>query len=394
MTLRKYWVLLGLLAVSAAMAGPFSFVKVTDTNDNGGFLDDFAAPAYNDTGQVAFYGSYGLQPGSALWTATAPAYGPIGPLSLIADTTGSYSGFGTNHLTINSTGQVAFYADLDAGGNGVYLYDGVSSVGTVLDTSGSVGGHGGIWHLGNEPGLNDSGHVAYNVRFLNGEIGTYLDNGTVNELIYTAIAPDISNLGHQVALNNNGLVALKAVDGGTHTLVAATTSGYDRWANPQGGPYQFVQLDNQPAINDNNQVLFKGYESLITNPGLYIATDSGVTLVTQRPYIDSHYALNNQGTVLYLDNTGNNDNTLYMWKNGVETEVLKSGDLLEGHLVTNIRIGSYSLNNLDQLAFYAELDDGTHGVYVAGLSPVPEPASLLFLLLGGTWVGWRRRRSA
>jgi hypothetical protein len=64
-------------------------------------------------------------------------------------------------------------------------------------------------------------------------------------------------------------------------------------------------------------------------------------------------------------------------------KVITTEDTLFGSKVKNLRLSSEGINNSGQIAFYADFEDGTGGVFRADPTPVPEPGSALGLLAFG-----------
>jgi hypothetical protein len=121
-------------------------------------------PSINDGGTVAFRASLGFTGISGIFKGSG------GPLTTIADTSGPFGGFG--EPSINRGGTVAFWALLDAGGEGIFtgpdpVADKVISTGDLL--FGST-----VTALGvSRVGLNDAGEVAFRAMLSDGTIGIY-----------------------------------------------------------------------------------------------------------------------------------------------------------------------------------------------------------------------------
>lgn len=95
-------------------------------------------PTLNDGGMVAFHRFFNDQPGEELVTGTG------GSLTVVADTSGPFQSFGqifgVTPPALNNNGDVAFFADLDAGGSGIFtgpdpVADRVIGTGDTLDGS-------------------------------------------------------------------------------------------------------------------------------------------------------------------------------------------------------------------------------------------------------------------
>lgn len=69
--------------------------------------------------------------------------------------------------------------------------------------------------------------------------------------------------------------------------------------------------------------------------------------------------------------------------------VILVGDALGGSIVSRLEFDPQGLNSLGQLAFYAELSDGSSGFFLASNVPAPAAASVLGL---GAFIASRRRR--
>jgi len=119
-------------------------------------------PNLNDSGTVAFHRFFNDQPGEEL------VIGNGGPLTVVADTSGRFQSFGFyfgfTAPALNTTGEVAYLADLDAGGSAIFLgsepgAQRVIGTGDILDGL-------TITNLRFcDDGLNDSGQLAFQATF-------------------------------------------------------------------------------------------------------------------------------------------------------------------------------------------------------------------------------------
>ena len=124
-------------------------------------------PKLNDSGTVAFHRFFNDQPGEELVSANG------GPLTVIADTSGPFQSFGFTFVgftppAINNKGDVAFLAELDSGGSGIFVgpdpvTDRVIGTGDTLDGSTVRGRLGDLRFC--DGGLNDSGQLAFQATF-------------------------------------------------------------------------------------------------------------------------------------------------------------------------------------------------------------------------------------
>jgi hypothetical protein len=115
-------------------------------------------PNINDLGTVAFHRFFGNRAGEELVTGTG------GPLTVIADTAGPFASFGFYFgfvpPALNNKGQVAFLADLDAGGTGIFT--GTDPVANkVIQTGDTLDGAVITSLRFCDKGLNDAGQLAF-----------------------------------------------------------------------------------------------------------------------------------------------------------------------------------------------------------------------------------------
>jgi len=134
----------------------FTTIAAPDPNVNPGW------PTLNNAGTVAFHRIFNDRAGEELVTGNG------GPLTVVADTNGPFASFGfflgLTPPALNNDGNVAFLADLDAGGSGIFVgpdtvADKVIATGDLLDGSTVV-----QLRFCDE-GLNDAGQLVFQATF-------------------------------------------------------------------------------------------------------------------------------------------------------------------------------------------------------------------------------------
>jgi len=352
------------------MAG-FTFTKISDSGD--GFFSDFSRPSINDGGTVAFFADFNSeQEGIFIGDGTTPTQ--------IVDDSGSFNNISLP--SINNDGTVAFRSTLDNGGEGIFTSNGATT--TIADTNGSYSAFG-------EPVINDKGTVAFNAFQDSGGEGIFTNNGNSTNTV--ADSSDRFQFLSSPSINNDGTVAFWGFLGegdsgiftgnGTTNTIADTTSS-------------FVELLNvTPDINDEGLVVFTGREG--ENDGIFISDGTNITTIADTSGPFSFFSegnfINNNGEVAFtagLDNlpdiaikyglTDSSPRGIYTGPNPETDKVIAVGDELSGSTVIDVVGGG--LNNQGQIAFLAELEDDTIGVFRADPvpTPVPEANSSLGLL--------------
>jgi hypothetical protein len=119
-------------------------------------------PNLNDSGTVAFHRFFNDRAGEELVTGNG------GPLTVVADTSGPFQSFGFffgfTAPALNNNGDVAFFADLDSGGSGIFVGpDPVAD--RVIGTGDTLDGLTVTNLRFCDEGLNDSGQLAFQATF-------------------------------------------------------------------------------------------------------------------------------------------------------------------------------------------------------------------------------------
>jgi len=394
---------------------------------------------------------------SLLITGKAEAF----TFTKIADDSGPFSFvdvfFGPEPV-INNRGTVAFLTNLDTGGAGIFTGSGgATTTIAIADESAPLGTFG---TFRSPPALNDEGTVAFTAYLSTGVPrsffggGLFTSNGGSTTFIADSNLEPVPFLGNP-AINNEGTIAITAslpdrlftVSGGATTLIADSSGPFSSFGSTEindagtvaffasrdegssglftvssgattliadsSGPFGF--LLGGPAINNAGTVAFSAFRDfqdfLEGGGGGGIFTSSGgvTTLIADntgpfRTFGSGLPAINDAGTVAFLASLDEGGSGIFTGPNPVTDKVIATGDSLFGSTVTSLgfnRFSSKGLNNAGQLTFFAQLADGSSGIFRADPEstpkpqPVSEPASVLDLLavgaLGiGTW--WKRQQ--
>jgi hypothetical protein len=427
---RSAWLAAALAAVvtSAARAQPPTRVAlsgVTPAPGTGAFTGFDHAPAI-DGGAVAFRGLYAGGEGVYTWTGGAPA--------LIANSATAVPG-GGNFVVFGSptvSGTTVAFAGGQAPGAPPYIpfrgeYTAPSAGGAITAVAdlttpspSNAVPFGGFA----PPAVSGTTAAFFAGNSAVGGIYTRATNGTgvvvrvadtatampgIGGVFSNFIPPAIS--GGTVALiggNPSGIgVYTATASGGALTTIATTNTiipgstlpfrelGGDPNAGPAAAP--------GPSIS-GSVVAFAGSP----NPsgpslGIYATTGPGgqlarladtTTPVPNHPAstftsFDPQVSLSG-GTVVFVGRSGAGPG-VYSNSAGSLTKVVAGGDVFDGKTVADLEIGKESSDGTF-VTFWAGFTDGSSGVYVVPLAPVPEPAGVLALAAGVGLLRLARRR--
>ncbi len=302
---------------------------LTTIADNSGVIRNFACcPSINDAGTVAFSASP-TAGGAAIYSGNG------GPLALRVDSSGPFGIFGAA-VGINNSNEVAFWANTDAGGEGIYRISATGGLTTIADDAGPFDS------FPSSLSLNESGRVAFTATMDSGVRGVYSGTGGPTATIADNTGPLDGFFG--AAINDGGEVGFAASGPAVYT--------------GSGGPLTLV------------------------------ADDSGAYFQFDAP------ALNHVGDVVFFASLDAGGEGIFFGDDAVVDKLIQVGDPLDGSIVTNLPLTGgpkeLSVNEMGQVVFRADLADGRRGLYRA--DPIPEPHTLVLLMLAGGAFLWRRQR--
>ncbi|MBL9162837.1 MAG: hypothetical protein JNL18_08905 [Planctomycetaceae bacterium] len=351
-------------APAAASAQPYNFLKIADTS---GPFSNFGEAALNNAGAVAFRADLDGG-GEGVFLASG------GVITTLAETSGLFSDFGD--VSINSAGAVAFWAALDDGSEGIY-----AAAGGSLNTIATASSSGPVFRsfdtvaFGGRPSINDSGTVAFWAVIHNtGGSGIFTGNGgPTNTIIanggdfYGFGNPSINDAGtvgfHASRFPALGGNAILASSGGPPTILADAT-----------GPLENVGV---PVLNNDGTAIFLGSPD---GGGMGLYTSSGGPVITvadnSGPFSSFFgHSINGAGRVAFEATLDSEiENGIYTGPDPVNDKVVKRFDTLFGEQVFGVIFG-HGLNDQGDIAFWYTNANSLQTLTVARV--VPEPTTLL-----------------
>jgi hypothetical protein len=356
----------------------FTFTRIADSSE---VYSSFKLPTINQAGNVVFTADL-VNGGSGIFSGNG-----LG-LTTITDNT-VYNSFG-QLAGVNDNGAVAFKANANAGGTGIFIYqDGVI-------TQAAQGAN--PFDLA-EPVINNNNTVAFYGN-INGSSGIFTSQGNlVNQIADTN---GIYNSFERPSINQSGAIAFSAsLKAGGRGIYTVDSSGATNTVVDTSGNFDFLFT---PAINNTGTVAFKGVLDALGGEGIYIASNGVINKVVDNADNFDFFenpTINDNGNVAFKGVLKNGGLGIYTGANTDTDKVIATGDSLFGAVVTDLYISNHSLNNNNQLVFYAKFDNGTSGIFRAEpdnqstfpATAIPEPASVLGILTAGVvGMGIRRRK--
>ena len=336
----------------------------------------------------------------------------------VADTTKGFSGFG-NFPAINNHGDIAFTADRNGVGPGVFEVRGQEKVTTVAS------GLDGLTFFADSVAVNSAGVVAFAATTATGSLAIFKGDGGPRTLIADSIANGLNKLGLGApSINAAGTVAFSAVlaqrgspaavftanGGPLRTVVSTTSSDFASFlnvaindagtvvfpANRKDGSTGVFTLGTtlvdivdtnghpefdsfgDPVINNAGTVADQASLLPFDLPEIITGTAHGITPRSNpaNPAFKSleHPSLNNRNAVAFSaipSFFGDTSPTgIFLEVSGGQSliPVVRPGDKLFGSTVDHVDLGRFALNDRFQMAFSYTLTDGRSGVAIASFN--------------------------
>lgn len=346
--------------------------------------------------------------------------------SRIADTSGQFSYFTLWMLTNN--GIVSFDAGLDSGVGGVFLGE-INGVTKIVSTGDIISGY--TFQYVSNGVANEAGQVVFGAR--NNQPGkaegTFLySNGSVVKLDNGAARQSpgwqwINNSG-TTATNLSGLtysdlwlfdgtqpsahLTGSSIKGGTGSPII-NESGLVAFTSATGNfaaPYGVWTWDGQTAtkifeanlsngysnispvdLNSEGSILFVAQRSITSIGGAVLLLYDNGSVQTLIDTNDSPFAslytvsLADDGGIAFWAQLDDGTTGMFTGPDPMHHAVIRSGDELDGSMVVSVNQAARAMrNNSGQIAFEVTLANGTEAIYLA--TPVPEPTTFALAGIG------------
>jgi hypothetical protein len=343
-------------------------------------------PELNDQGGALFTGRFADD-------VEALLIGDGGPFDLITAWTGAPRfGITANAIgeqQMNEVGDVVFRGQPPGvGDRRIFLWPNGEPLKELYTTT---GGPNNTFRFSSEPSINDRGDVVFvgsgqsllEAVFVGDRNGTLpvtalaAADGPLAEGFSNFAAPRITNDGTVilVATKNSALGIHKLTGPGMSVPIAEIGRGFN--------------AISQPDANNHGIAAFIG-ETSDGIGGVFVGDENGLarvaTATTTLRFINEP-GINDQGDVVFRGqlNTGNDVRDILMTgPDPVADKLIAEGDLLFGAPVIELIAGRGSINDVGQIAFFAQraLPSGNtdSGIYVA--TPIPEPQTLALAFSG------------
>jgi PKD repeat protein len=240
--------------------------------------------------------------------------GSGGPLTKIAGNAADqpFLDFNNSDTWINTSGTVAFRADLRAGGAGVFTGKG-GAVTTIADSS-------RFSYLG-DPVMTDAGAVVFWGR------------------------------------TNDGVEGIFASTGGVISTIVDNTG-------------EFASFGILPSINASGSVAFSAYRD-DNSSGVFLASGGVITTIADSSGAFSLFlpqvSINDKGTIVFSGILKDGRRGIFTGPDPVLNKVVVVGDQLFGGTVMDVAFFR-GLNNNNEIAFDYTLDTKVNGIFVEGLA--------------------------
>ncbi len=224
------------------------------------------------------------------------------------------------------------------------------------------------------PAINNEGTIA-----ISSNRGPGVDTGlyTVSDGEVSLIADSSGSFDSfgSTGINDASTVAFAAELDAGGSGIFTISDGATTTIADESGPFDF--LLGGTAINNAGTVAFGAFPNfddfLGGNGGGGIFTNSGgaTTLIADNTGPFATFgppAINDSGTVAFQATLDAEGVGIFTGPDPVTDKVIATGDTLFGSTVTSLsfaRFDNKGLNNSGQLAFFAELEDGTSGIFRA-----------------------------
>ena len=358
-------------------APQYTFARVADSAEDD--FVGFGCAAINNQGDIAFGAErpapdFNTDPG--IYRVNAAD----GTLTTIAEDPRRFVDIGLNP-SINDSGQVSFAAGLDGGSKpdneAILLGSGGKKLTTIATTAGQFN------FFGFDTSMSNSGEVAFRAELdeeFDFDEGIFSGAGGKKGGVtthYLTSTSDFDGNDSRPSINNLGDIAFEESVDFDSGIFVGREGDFAQIAAPD--PDVFVQ---DPVLNDAGTAAFYRSFSDGTNQVDEIVTGNGGPLTTVADTRGAFASfgfrppsLNNQGDVAFLAELDDGTSGIFVGPDPVADRVISTGDTLDGSTVQNLTFCEGGLSDSGELAFVATFEDpdAPEGFRMAVFRATPVP---------------------
>jgi hypothetical protein len=340
----------------AAITGnAYHFVNVVDNTQGFSFFG--SAPAINNDSAVAFESAgTGFEFGS-VWKWYDGSF-----TSIATSANGILGTFG-DVVVINSAGTVGFSSRVLNGNDSIIATGAGGPLNTIVSAHGAglLGGQ----FLGISA-MNERGDVVF--------LG--VRTGFSSQAIFKGRGGPVTPIIDTLTNSNFGALGNADINaGGKIVFRGFLADGNEGIFLSDGGVKDVIDTNNpnvvdflDPVINNRGTVGTAAFLS-VGGQTVFTADASGITLRTDASFFSfiDNVSVNNQNDVAFFatETTGRNGIFVELTGSNNAVPVIETGDALFGSTVVEVSVGRFSLNDGGQITFRYRLADGRSGIAVA-----------------------------
>ena len=362
-------------------ASQYTFTRVADSTEDGFEPFSFGCAAINAPGDIAFKAGRlapdGFNTIPGVYRANAD-----GTLTTVAEDPRRFVSIGFNP-SINDSGQVSFAARLDGGSKpdteAILRGDGGKKLTTIATTAGQFN------FFGFDTSVSNSGEVAFRAELdeeFDFDEGLFSGTGGKKGGLTTHFLTSTSEFDgndSRPSINNLGQIAFRESVDFESGIFVGREGDFAQIAAPD--PDVSVQ---EPVLNDAGTAAFQRsltdgvtgefVEEIVTGNGGPLTTVAD----TRGEFASFGFrppSLNTQGEVAFLANLDDGTSGIFVGPDPGADRVISTGDTLDGSTVQNLTFCEEGLSDSGELAFVATLEDSTteDGFRMAVFRATPVP---------------------
>jgi len=363
------------LSMATAMGMTLSLLAMGDANaytfsrifDDSGLYNSIGNSAINNQGTVAFTArldsdqlpllipsiSDSVLIREVIFTGNGASLTPIAPNLGIFDV-----------KDINDSNTVAFVAQISSPRHPQHAIS-TSNGSTSTRIATDIAGLHLFGDIFGDVAINNHGSVAFKeLTFSNGATFSLVTSDGVNRTTIADDSGSFNSISDKFYLNNQGTVAFGALlDGGGGGIFTGNGNSITPIADTNGSFKSFDAL----SLNDGDNLAFQAFLD-DGSTGIFTSSNGSFTTIADTSGLFSSFSsptINNNAAVAFGAQLDTGESGIFTGSDPIADKVIAIGDPLFGSTVTSLGFSNKGFNDAGQIAFSAQLADGSTGVFRA-----------------------------